>query len=81
MVRASTSHLDDLGFIPQVESYQLSLKNGIHSFPACRSAYRDSVENKPASLLVVSLGIALHGMPPFPCGRAKQSSTHHGGPA
>ena len=30
---------------------------------------RDSVENKPASLLVVSLGIALKGMPPSLCGR------------
>ena len=30
---------------------------------------RDSAENKPASLLVVSLGKALNGMPPFLCGR------------
>ena len=30
---------------------------------------RDSVENKPASLLVVSLGKALNGMPPSLCGR------------
>ena len=30
---------------------------------------RDSVENKPASLLVVSLGKTLKGMPPFLCGR------------
>ena len=29
----------------------------------------DSVENKPASLLVVSLGKALNGMPPPLCGR------------
>ena len=40
-------------------------KNGIHSFPAWRSAYkRDSVKNKPASLLVVSLGKTLNGTPP-----------------
>ena len=30
---------------------------------------RDSVENKPASLLVVSLGKALKGMTPSLCGR------------
>ena len=34
-------------------------------FPAWRLAYkRDSVEKKPASLLVVSLGKALIGTPP-----------------
>ena len=30
---------------------------------------RDSVENKPVSWLVVSLGKALNGMPPSLCGR------------
>ena len=30
---------------------------------------RDSVESKPASLLVVPLGKALDGIPPFWCGR------------
>ena len=30
---------------------------------------RDSVENKPASFFVVSLGKALDGMPPSLCGR------------
>ena len=34
-----------------------------------RSAQKSSVENKPASLLVVSLGKALNGMPPSSCGR------------
>ena len=34
VVRASTSQSVDLGFISQVESYQKTLKNGIHSFPA-----------------------------------------------
>ena len=38
MVRASASQSIDLGFISQVESYQKTLKNGIHSFPAWRSA-------------------------------------------
>ena len=69
VVRASASHSVDLGFISQVESYQKTLKNGIHSFPAWRSAHRDCVENKPASLLVVSLVKALNGMPPSLCGR------------
>ena len=45
-------------------------KKGIHTFPAWRSAQkRDCVENKPASLLVVSLGKALNGTPPPLCGR------------
>ena len=39
MVRASASPSVDLGFIPLVESYQNTLKNGIHSFPAWRSAF------------------------------------------
>ena len=66
VVRASASQSVDLGFIPLVESYQKTLKNGIYSFPAWRSAF---VENKPASSLVVSLGKALNGMPPPLCGR------------
>ena len=39
VVRASASQSVDLGFIPLVESYQQTLKNGIHSFPAWRSAF------------------------------------------
>ena len=39
MVRASASQSVDLGFIPLVESYQKTLKNGTHSFPALRSAF------------------------------------------
>ena len=69
MVRASASQPVDLGFIFQVESYQKTLKNGIHSFPVWRSAHRDSVENKPASLLVESLGKTLKGMSLSLCGR------------
>ena len=38
VVRASASQSVDLGFISLVESYQNTLKNGIHSFPAGRSA-------------------------------------------
>ena len=69
VVRASASQSVDMRLIPQVESYQKTIKNGIHSLPAWRSAYRDSVENKPARLLVVSLGKTLNGMPPCSCGR------------
>ena len=69
MVRASASRLVDLGFTFQVESCEKTLKNGIHSFPAWRSAHKDSVENMPASLLVVSLAKTLKGMPPSLCDR------------
>ena len=67
MVRASASPPVDLGFISQVESYfkkmvfTASLLGAQHN--------RDNVENKPASLLVVSLGKALNGIPPSSCGR------------
>ena len=39
VVRASALQSVDLGFIPLVESYQKTLKNGIRSFPAWRSAF------------------------------------------
>ena len=38
-VRASAAQSVDLGFISQVESYQKTLKNGIHSFPAWHSPF------------------------------------------
>ena len=69
MVRASASRSVELGFISQVELYQKTFKNDIHSFPAWRSANKDSVENKPASLLVISLGKTLNGMNPSLCDR------------
>ena len=69
VVRVSALLSVDVRFIPQIVSYQRTLKNGIHSFPAWCSAQRDSVENKPASLLVVFLGKTLNGMPPSSCGR------------
>ena len=40
VVRASASQSVDLEFIPLVKSYENTLKNGIHSFPARRSAFR-----------------------------------------
>ena len=69
VVRASASQSVDLGFIPLVESYQKTLKNGIYSFPVGARHLWEVVENKPASSLVVSLGKALNGMPPPLCGR------------
>ena len=40
VVRASASQSVDLGFISLVESYQRTLKNGIYSFSAWRSAHK-----------------------------------------
>ena len=62
MVRASVSQLVDLGFIPQVESYQKTLKMVFTaSLLGAQHKKRDSVEDKPASVLVMSLGKALTG--------------------
>ena len=69
VVRASASQSVDLGFISLVESYQKTLKNGTTASLLGAQHLRDSVENKPASLLVVSLGKALNGMPPSSYGR------------
>ena len=63
MVRASTLQSVNQGFTSQVKPYQKTFKDGIHSFPAWHSANRDSVENKLASLLVVTLEKTLNGMP------------------
>ena len=41
VVRASDSKSVELGFISLVESYLKTLKNGIHSFPAWRSAHKE----------------------------------------
>ena len=67
VVRASASQSVELWFNPLVKSYQKTLKNGIYSFPAWHLV--EVVENKPASLLVVSLGKALSGTLPPLCGR------------
>ena len=67
--RASASQLVDLGFIPLVESYQKTLKNGIAASLLGARHLGEIVKNKLASSLVVSLGKALNGMPPPLCGR------------
>ena len=69
MVRASALQSVELVFNPLVKSYQKTLKNGIHSFPAWRLAIRGVVENKPASSLVVFLDKALGGTFPPLCER------------
>ena len=63
VVRASASQLVDLGFIPLVESYQKTLKMVFIASLLGAQHLREVVENKPASLLVVSLGKALNGTP------------------
>ena len=40
VVRGSASQSVDVGFISFLKSYQKTLKNGIDSFPAWRSAFR-----------------------------------------
>ena len=67
--KVSASQLVDLEFNPLVKSYEKTLKNDIYSFPACTWHFREVVENKLASLLVVSLGKALNGTSPPLCGR------------
>ena len=56
VVRASASQSVDLGFIPLVESYQKTLKNGIHSFPAWRSAFRGGYGEQAGKFACCVLG-------------------------
>ena len=56
VVRASASQSVDLVFIPLVESYQKTLKNGIHSFPAWRSAFRGGCGEQAGKFACCVLG-------------------------
>ena len=56
MVRASASQLVDLGFISLVESYRKALKNGIHSFPAWRSAFKGGCGEQAGKFACCVLG-------------------------
>ena len=69
VVRVSALQSVDVRFTAHVESYQKTLENGIHSFRAYSRHIKNVVESKPESSLVVFLGKALDGMPPFLCGR------------
>ena len=69
VVTASASQSEDIGFISQVESYQNILKTLFTASLLGAQQNRDSLENKPASLLVVSLGKRVNEMPLSLCGR------------
>ena len=69
MVRASALQSVDLGFVFQLGHAKRLQKMVFTAFLLGAQHNRDSVENKPASLLVVSLGKTLNGMPPSLCGR------------
>ena len=56
VVRASALQSVDLGFIPLVESYQETLKNGIRSFPAWRSAFRGGCGEQAGKFACCVLG-------------------------
>ena len=56
VVRASASQSVDLGFNPLVESYLKTLKNGIHSFPAWRSAFRGGCGEQAGKFACCVLG-------------------------
>ena len=63
MVIASALQSVDLGFIPLVRSYQKTLKIVFTASLHDAWHFKKVVENKPASLLVVSLGKALKRTP------------------
>ena len=68
MIRASAAAAVDLGLIPS--RVKPMILNWIFTASLLDAQHlRDSVENKPASLLVVALGTALAGIPPSWCGR------------
>ena len=56
VVRASASQSVDLGFIPLVESYQKTFKNGIYSFPAWRSAFMGGCGEQAGKVACCVLG-------------------------
>ena len=56
VVRAPALQSVDLGFIPLVESYQKTLKNGIRSFPAWRSAFREGCGEQAGKFACCVLG-------------------------
>ena len=69
VVRASTSQSVDLGFIPLVESYRKTLKNGIRSFPAWRSAFMGGCGEQAGKFTCCVLGQGTQRDAPPLCGR------------
>ena len=65
VVGAFALHSVDLGPIPLVKSYQNTLKMVSSASLLGTRHLWEVVKNKSASSLVVSLGKALNGMPPF----------------
>ena len=61
VVRASALQSVDQGFISLVESNQKTLKNGIHSFPSWRSAFRGGCGEQAGKFACCVLGKALNG--------------------
>ena len=68
VVTAFASGGADSGWIPS-RVKPMTLKLVFTAFFLDTQHYKNSVENKPASLLVVPLGKALSGIPPSWCGR------------
>ena len=69
MVRASASQSVDLGFIFSSRVIPKDFKKWYFTASLFGAQHKkNSAENKPASLLVVSLVKALNGMPPSLCG-------------
>ena len=58
VVRASASQSVDLGFISLVESYQKTLKHGIHSFSVWRLAFRRGCGEQAGKFVCCVLGQA-----------------------
>ena len=56
VVRASALQSVDLGFISLVKLYQKTLKNGIYSFPASRSAFRGGCGEQAGKFACCVLG-------------------------
>ena len=69
VVRASASQSIDLGFIPLVESYRKTFKNGIYSFPAWRSAFTGDCGEQVGKFACCVLGQGTQRDAPPLCGR------------
>ena len=56
LVRASALQSVDLEFIPLIESYRKTLKNGIYSFSAWRSAFKGGCAEQAGKFACCVLG-------------------------
>ena len=69
MVRTPASQSADRRFISLAESYQKTLKNGIHSFPAWRSALKGYCGEQAGKFACCVLGQVIEQDAPSLCGR------------